>query len=248
MAHAQIEITTDDGTCPAHVYTPDGSGPWPGVLLFMDGIGMRPAIRSVAERIASAGFYVLMPDLFYRMGAYSAPEPAKLFGDPVVMKEWFTRVTTSGSSADNMMRDTKAYLAHLDAQPDVKRGGLGATGYCMGGRLALSAAGHFPDRIVAIGAYHPGGLATDAPDSPHLLADKIRAEVYVAAAMDDQSFPAAQIERLDQALTAANVTHTIETYPARHGWVPSDTPVHDAAQAERHYETLTALLRRRLPA
>jgi carboxymethylenebutenolidase len=246
MAHSTLQLETDDGTCPAHVYTPDGAGPWPGVLFFMDGIGMRPAIRAVAERLATSGFYVLMPDLFYRMGAYTAHEPAKLFGDPAIQKDWFTRVTTSGTSVDNMMRDTKAYLAHL--ADHAKPGGVGITGYCMGGRLALSAAGHFPDRIVAAAAYHPGGLASDAPDSPHLLAPKIRAEVYVAAAMEDQSFPTAQIDKLEHALTEAKVVHTIETYPARHGWVPSDTPVHDAAQAERHYETLVALLRRRLPA
>lgn len=240
-----IDIKTDDGTCPAHVFRPAGQGPWPAVLFFMDGIGMRPALVAMAERLAAAGYFVLMPDLFYRAGAYTAPEPAKLFSDPDTRQAWFAKISPI-ASVDNTMRDTRAFLAYLDAQPDVRQPSIGATGYCMGGRMALCAAGHFPDRIAACASYHPGNLANDAPDSPHLLASKIRARVYVAAAMDDQSFPEEQKQRLEQALTAAKVDHLIETYPARHGWVPSDTPVHDKAAAERHWTTLVDLLDRTL--
>ncbi len=144
------------------------------------------------------------------------------------------------------MRDTRAFLAYLAAQPDVRQPHVGTTGYCMGGRFSLAAAGHFPDRVVAAAAYHPGNLASDAPDSPHLLAAAIRGEIYVGGATADPNFPDEQKERLDQALAAAGVRHTIETYPARHGWVPSDLPVHDPVAAERHWDTLLALLARNL--
>jgi carboxymethylenebutenolidase len=208
----------------------------PNVLMYMDGIGMRPALHAVAERIAREGFWVMLPDLFYRLGAYTAPEPAKLFGDPAVRADWAKRLQALVNTA-NVMRDTRAFLAHLPAAK------VGTTGYCMGGRFSLIAAGTFPERIAAAAAYHPGNLANDAPDSPHLLAANIKARVYVGAASEDPSFPDEQVRRLAEALRAAHVDHAIETYPAKHGWVPSDTPVHDPAQAERHVQTLTALLR-----
>jgi carboxymethylenebutenolidase len=113
----------------------------------------------------------------------------------------------------------------------------------MGGRLALTAAGTYPERIVAAAAYHPGNLVTSAPDSPHLLASAIKARVYVGAASDDPTFTEDQKQQFAAALTSAHVDHVMETYPAKHGWVPSDTPVHDAAAAERHFETMIALLR-----
>jgi carboxymethylenebutenolidase len=240
-----IEIQTEDGKCPAHVYEPDGSGTWPGVLMFMDGIGMRPAVQALAERLANAGYHVLLPDLFYRSGPYTAPRPQDLFSNEAVRKEWWAKISPHGTVA-NIMRDTRAFLAHFTQVPNVRPGKIGITGYCMGGRMSLAAAGHYPDQIAAAAAYHPGGLATDEPDSPHLLAPKMKARVYVGAAMEDQSFPDEQKQKLEQALTAAHVDHVIETYPARHGWVPSDTPVHDAAQAERHWKTLLDLFEKTL--
>jgi carboxymethylenebutenolidase len=239
MPHQLLQIRTDDGTCPADHYTPEGAGPWPGVLMYMDGLGMRPALREMAARLSAAGYEVLLPDLFYRIGAYEPADPKRLFSDDAYRGEWFKKVFTS-TSQELCMRDTRAFLDVL------KQPHIGVTGYCMGGRMSLSAAAHFPDRIVAAAAFHPGGLATDAPDSPHLGAPKIRAVVYVAGAMEDQSFPDAQKERLEQALTAAGVDHVVETYPAKHGWVPSDTPVHDATQAERHWTSLFGLFQKTL--
>jgi carboxymethylenebutenolidase len=112
----------------------------------------------------------------------------------------------------------------------------------MGGLMSLTASGTYPDRIVATASYHGGRLATDAPDSPHLLAPKIKSRVYIAGAIEDASFPEDMKERLEQALTSAGVEHTVETYPAKHGWVFRDTPVFDAAAAERHWRTLLTLL------
>ncbi len=246
MARMKIDLRTDDGVCPAHVFHPDGAGPWPGVLVYMDGIGMRPALQAIGERIAAGGYYVLLPDLFYRAGAYVAPDPKKLFADPETRAGWFKRMTASCSPA-LVARDTAAFLAHFAAQPNVLQPRIGATGYCMGGRFALGAAGEYPDRFAAVAAFHPGGLASDAPDSPHLAAPRVKARVFVAAAQDDASFPDEQQRRLDEALTAAGVDHRIETWPARHGFVPADTPVHDPAQAERHVQVLFELLASALP-
>jgi carboxymethylenebutenolidase len=209
----------------------------------MDGIGMRPALFPMGERLAAAGYYVLLPDVFYRAGAYTAPDPTQLFGDPATRAAWFTKIREH-AQPEMIMRDTRAFLDHLRAATSHDR--FGTTGYCMGGRLSLTAAGTYPTEIAAAAAYHPGGLVTDQPDSPHLLAPKIKAVVYVGGASEDASFTDEQSRALDQALTAAGVDHTVETYPARHGWVPSDTPAHDPAQAERHWETLLALFERTL--
>jgi carboxymethylenebutenolidase len=237
---SKFEIQTHDGRCPSYVYRPAGEGPSPAVLVFMDGIGIRPAMLEVGERLATHGYFVLLPDLFYRSGPYEPMNAHTVFTDPEqrkVLMEKFAHATPA-----NIMSDTRAFLDYLAAQPDVKKGGIGATGYCMGGRMSLTAAGTYPDRIVAAAAYHPGRVATDDPDSPHLLAPKMKARVYVAGAIEDQSFPDDMKARLEEALTKAGVDHKIETYPAKHGWVFRDTPVYDSAASERHWQTLVALM------
>lgn len=237
----KVEIRTADGVCPSYLFHPAGSGPWPAVLMYMDGVGIRPAMLEVGERLAAYGYLVLLPDLFYRSGPYEPMNAAVVFGDPQLRQMLRDRFSAHVTQA-KIMADTAAFLGFLEARPDVRRGPVGAVGYCMGGRMALAAAGTYPERIAAIAAYHPGGLASDAPDSPHLLAPQIKARVYVAGASDDPSFPDEMKARLEAALTSAGVNHAIETYPARHGWVLRDTPAHDAACTERHYQTLVALL------
>jgi carboxymethylenebutenolidase len=141
------------------------------------------------------------------------------------------------------MRDVGACLDWLSLQPQVKGDKVGCTGYCMGGGIALRAAGTFPDRIVAAGAFHGARLATDAPDSPHLLAPQIKARVLIGGADEDAGFPPEQAERLREALTAAGVQNTVEIYPgARHGYAPPDMPVYNKAAAERHWRELLDLL------
>jgi carboxymethylenebutenolidase len=211
----------------------------------MDGVGIRPAMLEIAERLASHGYFVLTPDLFYRSGPYEPMDAKKAFSDPEsrkVLTEKFFAVATPA----NIMSDTRAFLDYLVAEPDVKPGGIGTTGYCMGGALSFRAAGTYPESIVATASYHGGRLATDAPDSPHLLAPKIRSRVYIAGATEDPSFPDDMKARLAAALTEARVDHTIETYPAKHGWVLRDTPVHDARATQRHWETLLALFEAKL--
>jgi len=244
MLHTHLDIETNDGRCPTHIYSPDGSGPWPVVIVYMDALGVRAAMMEIAQRIANAGYYVLLPDLFYRV-EFDVSQGSRFFSDPDFRKDVMTRVMPSASHA-NVMRDTEALLAHAHAQETARRNAVGITGYCMGGRLAVYAAGHFGERITAVASYHGGGLATDKPDSPHWLASRMRAPVYVAGAMNDPNFDDAQKSRLDQALTDAGVSHLIETYSALHGWVPRDTPVHDEAATVRHWRTLLALFEQTL--
>lgn len=237
----ELEIATRDGRCPAYVWRPAGPGPWPAVLVYMDGIGIRPAMLEVGERLATHGYFVLLPDLFYRSGPYAPMNAKTVFSVPderkVLMEKYLGLMTPA-----NVMADTEALLAWLRSRPEVRPGPIGTTGYCRGGLMSLTAAGTYPDRIAAAASYHGGGLASDAPDSPHRLAPRMRARVYVAGAIEDGSFPADMKARLERALTEAGVDHLIETYPARHGFVLRDTPTYDPAAAGRHWSTLLALL------
>lgn len=241
MQHETIEVRTTDGTCPTHLFEPDGQAQHRGVVMFMDGLGIRPALFDMAARLAAGGYCVALPDLYYRSG-YVVHDTATLFTDAVTRADWFARVMPTVSVA-NIMRDMPALLALLDSRATVRKGAIGTTGYCLGGKLSLTAAGQFPDRVAASASYHGVQLATDAPDSPHLLAPAMKARIYVGGATNDAGFDDAQKQRLEAALTDARVDHTIETYNARHGWVPADTAAHDPVAAERHWETLFALLK-----
>lgn len=240
MGMTKIEISTKDGACPGYVFRPTGNGPWPGVLAYMDGIGIRPAMLEVAERLATHGYVVLMPDLFWRAGPYAPMNAKTVFSDPEQRKTLFEKFFAVATQAQ-VMRDTEAFLDWLAQDSHVAPGKVGTTGYCMGGLMSLTAAGTYPDRIAATASYHGGRLATDAPESPHRLATKITSRVYVAGAIEDASFDDAAKARLEEALTQAGVRHRIETYPARHGWVLRDMQVYDADAAERHWQTLIAL-------
>jgi carboxymethylenebutenolidase len=237
----KIEIKTRDGVCPAYFYTPDTAAPWPAVLVFMDALAIRPAMLEIGARLAAHGYCALVPDLFYRSGPYAPMDPVKVFTDPAQRKVLMEKFVALATPA-NIMSDMSAFLDFLATEPGVKAGPIGTTGYCMGGLMSLTAAGTYPDRIAATASYHGGRLATDAPDSPHLLAPRIRSRVYIGGAIEDESFPEAMKERLEHALTEAHVEHQIETYQAKHGWVFRDIPVYDAAASERHWQTLLALL------
>jgi carboxymethylenebutenolidase len=236
----KVEIATADGTSPAYVFRPEGAGPFPAAIVYMDAFGIRPAMLEIGERLAANGILALVPDLFYRSGPYEPMDPGPILADPEKRKAMFERFM-GPATPEAVMSDTRAYLDYLAARSDVKPGPVGVNGYCMGGRLALIAVGTYPDRFAAMGSFHGGRLATDEPNSPHLLAPKIAARVYVAGAIEDSGFDDAQKARLEAALTDAGVTHAIETYPAKHGWVFRDLPVYDAAAAERHWDALLGL-------
>jgi carboxymethylenebutenolidase len=242
MSDEQVSIRTRDGDCPAYVFTPATAGDYPAVIFYMDGLGIRPTLLQMGQRLADYGYVVLLPDLFYRAGPYGPLDPKVVFGSGDVRGA----IGHLFRSTDNhrAAQDTEAFLGYLDSRGDVSGKRIGTTGYCMGGGMSLTAAGSYPDRVAAAASFHGGGLATDSELSPHRLAPNITGRVYVAGADNDDSCPPEMAERLEQALTEAGVTHRCEIYPdVLHGWTMADFPVYDANAAERHWRELTALLR-----
>jgi carboxymethylenebutenolidase len=211
----------------------------------MDAPGIRPTLVEMADRLASNGYVVLLPDLFYRAGPYEPVDPASLFSDPD-RRAQFAKFFSSTSFA-KARDDTAAFLSFLDTQPEVRGTKVGCVGYCMGGGMALTAAGAYPDRVAAAASFHGGRLATDHAESPHRLSPKMRGRIYVACAENDASFPEDQRILLEKSLADAGVDHLIETYPdARHGFAVPDNPAYDPRSAERHWTSLIQLFQETL--
>lgn len=230
-------ITTLDGVCPVILATPRGEGPWPGVVMYPDAGGARTALQAMAERLASLGYAVLLPDVYYRNGRWAPFDMQAVFGDVAERNRLFAMMTAI--TPDVMAADARAFFDYLTARPEVSGDRFGTTGYCMGGRTSLVVAGRLPDRVAAAMSFHGGGLAAeDDPGSPHLLADRIRAAVYVGGAQNDPSYTPAQSAVLDDALTAAGVEHTIEWYPAAHGFAVTDNAPYDNEAAEKHWRAM----------
>lgn len=244
MGKRDVSIPTPDGTMDAGLHTPEGSGPWPAVIMYPDAGGVRRTFDDMAQRLADLGYAVLVPNFYYRLGEVAPFDMETVFSDPDERKRLMTLVASV--SKEDSTRDTQAMLEFLAAQPDVADTKVGTTGYCMGGGFALNAAGRFPDRVGAAASFHGGQIASTAADSPHLLAGSMRAAVYVAAAENDGSFDAEQFERLSAALTDAGVDHTLVTYPALHGFAVPDNPTFDHEAAERHWQALEELYARAL--
>ncbi|MGV9277174.1 dienelactone hydrolase family protein [Streptomyces griseosporeus] len=241
-----VEIRTADGTADAYLSHPGDGRPHPAVLLYMDAFGLRPQLRAMADRLAEAGYTVLVPNLFYRHGTAPVVELPE-FIDHEGRPEIFEKVgpLIRSLTPDLAMRDAAAWLEWLAASPAVAAGPVAVTGYCMGARLSLLTAGTYPERVAAAAGFHGGRLATDTPDSPHRVADRITAEVYFGHADGDPSLPPEQIERLEEALTDAGVRHRCEVYPgARHGFTQADTSAYHKEGDERHWAALLDLLER----
>ena len=216
------------------------------MLVYQDGRGVRQALFELGQRIASAGYYVLLPDLFYRAGPFTPPDPLAFSQDVELRKQWQAKYMATASKS-NIKSDTAAFLDFLAKERDVSSLSVGTTGYCMGGSLSLSAAGNFPDRVVAAASLYGTHLMTDKPDSPHVVARKAKAELYVACAEFDHWAPMEMIEPLRQALKGDSVTAEVELYPgAHHGFAFPKRPVYNKDAAERHWERLHALFRRSL--
>jgi len=237
MPIANDTITTNDGRCAVTVATPEGQGPWPAVVMYPDAGGPRPAFDEMAARLAALGYIVLVPDIYYRDAGWAPFDMATVFTDDAERARLFGMIQKV--TPDLMVADATAYFDYLAARPDVSGEKFGTTGYCMGGRTSFVLAGRVPERIAAAMSFHGGGLVTDDESSPHLAADRITAVVYIGAATDDRSFTAEQGEILDRALTDAGVAHTVEFYPAAHGFAVSDhVAAYDEAAAQRHWEAM----------
>ena len=240
MNQHRVDLRTDDGTLDVYVFQPDGTGPWPAVVVYMDAFGIRPQLGEMMQRLASQGYVVALPNLYYRT-PFAPFDPKQVAVEGPERARFKSMV--GSINGPMVMRDTEVVLAHLDTLPSVRRPTVGALGYCMGGGYALAAAGTFPERVAVAASFHGGALATDKPDSPHLLARAMRARIYVGAAGIDPTFPDEQRQRLEAALSEAGVPHTIETYEnAKHGFAVNGHLVYDREASERHWERLLQLL------
>lgn len=234
MPQRSLEVETPDGTCPASLSIPDGDGPWPGVIMYPDAGGMRDTMREMGERLSELGYVVLVPDFYYRNGPYEPVDMRTAFSNKESAEKIMAMMM--GYTADLAIRDAGAFVDFLDSLPETTGGGIGTTGYCMGGRLSLMAAANLGDRVAGAASFHGGNLAkADDPDSPYRKASDIKAAVYVAGAIEDQSFSDEQKELLETSLTEAGVVHTIETYQAHHGFAVPDNASYDADAGARHW-------------
>ncbi|MBO4160770.1 MULTISPECIES: dienelactone hydrolase family protein [Micromonospora] len=241
-----VEVPTSDGAAEAYLARPDGDGPFPAVLFFMDAFGLRPRLAEMAERIAARGYLVLVPNLFHRAGPMPRVDLADL-ADPQRRGELFGRIVPliTALTPELVARDAGAYLDFLAARDDVAAGPVAIVGYCMGGTNALRAIEAHPDRIAALASFHAGRVVTDAPDSPHRGVGTVTGELYFAHADRDDSMTADDIAALEGALDAAGVAYRSEVYAgAPHGFTMADTAMYDEQAAERHWTALFDLLER----
>jgi carboxymethylenebutenolidase len=242
MIEKHLDIPTADGAMNTFIVYPEENGPHPVVLFYMDAPGKREELHDMARRLACVGYYVVLPNLYYRrsrdfwLTERTEPKLAVMFEH------------MNATTIELVMRDTEAMLRFIDAQPDADGHRIGAVGYCMSGPFVMAAAATFPDRIKGIASIHGANMVTDSPDSPHLLPPRIRCESYFACAETDKWAPPADIAQLQAALEAAGTPHRIEWYPgAEHGFVfPLRAGIYHKPSAERHWERLFDLFGRTL--
>ncbi|MGI8864920.1 MAG: dienelactone hydrolase family protein [Solirubrobacteraceae bacterium] len=243
MQSATIDLKAPDGTADAYITRPDEDRPYPPVLFVVDAPGLRPRIEEMADRIAAKGHIVLAPNVFYRAGR--APVlPLPDFSDPENRADFMraVRPLMDQLTPERVTQDGGAYLDQLER---LAGGPAAITGYCLGGRLGWRIAAAHPDRVVALCSFHGGGLVTDAPDSPHCSADKLKAELYLGHADQDRSMTPEQIAVLERALDAAGVRYRSEIYTgALHGYTMADAAAYNEVACERHFDELFALLER----
>ncbi len=249
VVETDVEIKTPDGTCDAAFIHPK-TGSHPGVLIWPDAFGLRPAMRDMAKRIAAEGYSVLVPNPFYRVSKAPFTDASNFSFQNQADMAKLRPLMASVNAPGNGEKDAVAYVAFLDAQKEVNKAKkIGTQGYCMGGALVVKTAAALPDRIGAGASFHGGGLVTDKPDSPHLLAPKIKARMYFGVAANDDARQPDAKDKLKEAFAAAKVPAEVEVYPgALHGWCVPDMPVqgdgkptYNKPDAERAWGKLVAL-------
>ena len=242
MIERDIDIATADGAMNSFVVHPEEGGPFPVVLFLMDAPGKREELHDMARRLAAVGYFVVLPNLYYRRSR----DFRLLERTEAAMAEMFSFMATLGAATTEC--DTRAMLRFIDADPAADASRIGAVGYCMSGPFVMWAAAAFPERIRCIASIHGANMATDKPDSPHRIASKVRCESYFACAEVDKWAPPADIEKLQRALEEGGTPHRIEWYPGvEHGFVfPLRAGIYDRPAAERHWERLFSLFGRTL--
>lgn len=244
MAEQHLDITTEDGAMNTFIVYPDGRGPFPAVLFLMDAPGKREELHDMARRLSGSGYYVVLPNLYYRRSRdYYLKERT-----PEAMAPMFEHMNATTNAM--AVRDVGAMLKFIDTQPDalVEKSRVGAVGYCMSGPFVMHAAAAYPDRIKSIASIHGAQMVTDKPDSPHLTAPHIQCQAYFACAEIDKWAPPAEIAVLEKALKEAGTPYQLEWYPgAQHGFVfPQRTGIYDEASAEQHWIRILDLFDRTL--
>ncbi|MDO9457796.1 dienelactone hydrolase family protein [Nocardioides sp.] len=243
-----IEIDVPTGTAEAYVARPELGG-GPGVLFFMDAIGLRPQIAEMCDRIASWGYVVLAPNVFHRDGDVDAVGPQADLRQPGEREAFFAEAMprVGRLTSELAVPDIAAYVAALRGLEGVAHGPIGATGYCMGARLSVRAATGHPDQVAAAGGFHGGGLVTAEPDSPHAGLALARAAFVFGHADNDGSMPPEAVAALGETLEEHGLVARNEVYPgAPHGYSMADTSMYDEGAAERHFDELKELLDRTL--
>ena len=244
MIEQTVDIPTRDGATTTFICHPERDGPHPVVIFFMDAPAIREELRDMARRLGTAGYYVVLPNLYYRSGVMELGPLARDANDPS-RKRMFDLM---GSLTIAMiMSDTQGLLDYIDAQPAAGKGPMGCIGYCMSGQFAVNAAAQFPDRFAAAASLYGVRLVTDEADSPHRMARAAKAELYFACAETDHYAPLEMVEALTRSLAADRLNAEVEIYPGvEHGFAFPQRPAYDKASAERHWERLFALFRRNL--
>jgi carboxymethylenebutenolidase len=240
VTESDVNVTTPDGTADCYFVHP-ASGTAPGVLLWPDAFGLRPANRQMGKRLAESGYSVLVVNPFYRVKKAPTAPAGAATPIPDIMP------LLKALSETTHMTDAKAFIGWLDKQPSVARNRkIGTQGYCMGGPIAFRTAAAVPDRVGAVASFHGGGLVTDMPNSPHLQAAKTKAHFLVAVAENDDAKAPNEKNVLKETFAKANLPAEIEVYPAAHGWCPPDTKIYNEAQAEKAWSRLLALYQKAL--
>lgn len=211
MFERELTVITKYGAMPAFAACPDGAGPFPPVIFYMDAPGIREELRNMARRIAARGYFCLLPDLYYRLGHLRFDIPRRNDAMSVVIRGAMTSLTDA-----QIVEDTAGMIALLDAQDRVKPGPIGCVGHCMSGSFVAAVAAAFPSRIAAAAALYGIGIATDSPDSPHRKLDRMKAELYFAFAEVDPAVPDQAIDDLREALAKSDLRHTVKVIPGTH--------------------------------
>ena len=246
MNGSTIDVPTPDGVADCYLTKPAGDARHPGVLLIMDAFGLRPRIEEMADRIAAQGYVVLAPNVFYRAGHAPLWEMPDV--DDPDSRGRFLRTLGPLMGALTPVAVAADGGAYLDKLGELAAGPAGVTGYCFGAWVGWMIAAAHPQRVAAVGGFHAGRMVTDTEESAHLLAPRVRAEVYWGHADQDPSMTPENIQALDEAMDAAGVPHTTERYAgAQHGYTMSDTAAYNEAATERHFAALLALLQRAIP-
>ena len=242
MHEHHVEVTTKHGKMPCFVACPDGAGPFPPIIFYMDAPGTREELRNMARRIARHGYFCILPDMYYRLGTVRFDIPRRDDAMSAVIRALMNSVTIP-----YVNDDTAAMIAWFDAQDRAKPGPMGCVGHCMSGRYITSVAAAFPHRMAAAASLYGVGIVTDKDDSPHLSLNKIKGELYYAFAEHDQSVPANVVPDLTAALQKTDVKHTIETFPGtHHGFCFPERAVYDTQAAEATWAKIFAMWDRHL--